>query len=156
MKVTEFAYPFFIHENRNVSSVFVRSSIESSEITLVQGLNPRFVDKFRNQTKAWGAHHRRDLQVSRVNGQRVRVYHDMDQMIGSKASHLVSYGDEDGDRYDDVFALPYGAAAWIDNLSNLPSRNLLDDGPPRFTVALFSLESTSSLCIVVEAHEEAR
>jgi len=38
MKVTEFAYPFFIHENRNVSSLFVRISIESSEITLVQGL----------------------------------------------------------------------------------------------------------------------
>jgi len=44
MKVTEFAYPFFIHENRNVSSLFVRISIESSEITLVQGLGGIHLD----------------------------------------------------------------------------------------------------------------
>jgi hypothetical protein len=103
----------------------------------------------RRETEVMGISGRQEIQLSVVDSDRVFVYHDWPQLVGATASFC---GTDGKDIYDEVFAHPAGAVAWIDETSNVPQMAL--PGHTRYNIALFSSSGESRRRIVVETHFE--
>lgn len=92
---------------------------------------------------------RSDIQISVLDANRIYLYHDWENMVGTYASCTAS---DNVDMYDEIFGFNCGAVSWVDHTSNV-----LDGLPPmptRLNIALFSVVERLDLRVVVEVHQE--
>jgi hypothetical protein len=88
------------------------------------------------------------MQISLLNREREFIYHDVEQLRGTKAEHCDIFSGSN--IYDTIFSFPFGVVSWLDTSFN--ARNQIKAPEIRENFALF--KNTANYTIVVEMHHE--
>jgi hypothetical protein len=114
--------------------------------------NSSFAADFRARMKSLGGVFQQAHQVSVVNSDRIFLFHDWEDLVGTQAAWTSSDGE---DIYDEIFRYPSGAVAWIDRVSN-STRRSQGNLDRRLNIALFATVAALDCRVIVETHHEVR